>query len=234
MIRAILFDVYGTIAGWRPSRYLLQKRACDELGLGAAVTPEGILRGYARADAFMAAENASRPIRLRDEKGKAAFFSEYERLVLQGCGITISPDQALAIFNRLRKTPSSLVPFDDVVPTLRVLRERGLTLGLISNIDQRGADLMSDLGLSSRLDFAVTSWEIGAEKPDPRVFQAALDRAQVVANEAVMVGDQPGSDIIGAVQAGIAAILIDRDGNHPGYDACPRITSLEDLPPLIP
>lgn len=233
MIRAVLFDVYGTIAGWTPSRYQLQRMACVAFGLEDSVTPEGILKGYASADAFMAVENASNPLRLRDDKGTDEFFAEYERLVLQGCGIDITLDLALEIFNRLKEAPSALTPFDDVVPTLVILRERGLTLGLISNIYLRGVELVDDLGLSNRVDFAVTSGEIGVEKPNPLAFQTALIRAGVEAKEAVMVGDQPSTDIVGAAGVGIAPILIDRDGNYPTYDACPRITTLEQLSPLI-
>ena len=233
MIRAVLFDVYGTIAGWTPSRYQLQKQACSAFELGKAVTPEGILKGYAIADAFMTAENASRPLRLRDQKGRDKFFAEYERLILQGCGIDVRPDLALKIFNRLRDAPSALTPFEDVVPTLIVLRERGMILGLISNMNMHGVDLLEDLGLSNHVDFAVTSGEIGVEKPNPLAFQTALIRAGVEADETVMIGDQPSSDIVGAASVGIAPILIDRDGNHPRFDACPRITTLEQLPPLI-
>ncbi len=233
MIRAVLFDVYGTIAGWTPSRFQLQKQACAAFDLGDSVTPEGILKGYARADAFMTAENASRPLRLRDKKGRDEFFAEYERLVLQGCGIDVGLDTALQIFDRLSDAPSSLTPFDDVVPTLAELRQRGLILGLISNMNMRGVDLLGDLGLSGHVDFAVTSGEIGVEKPNPLAFQTALSRAGVEAREAVMVGDQPSSDIVGAARVGIGPILIDRDGNYPLYDDCPRITTLEQLPPLI-
>ena len=234
MIRAVFFDVYGTIAGWSPSRYQLQRTASDEFGLGDAVTPEGILKGYASADAYMTVENASNPLRLRDKEGRDEFFAEYERLVLQGCGIDVRPDLALEIFNRLSDAPSSLAPFGDVIPTLVFLRERGLGLGLISNMNMRGVDLLDDLGLSNSVDFAVTSGEIGVEKPNPLAFQTALIRAGVEAKEAVMVGDQPSSDIVGAARVGIVPILIDRDGNYPRYDACPRITTLEQLPPLIP
>ena len=233
MIRAVLFDVYGTIAGWSPSRYQLQKMACAAFGLGDSVTPEGILKGYASADAFMTAENASRPIRLRDKSGRDEFFAEYERLVLKGCGIEVGPDTALQIFDRLNDAPSALTTFDDVVPTLAELRGRGLTLGLISNMNMLGVDLLSDLGLSNHVDFAVTSGEIGVEKPNPLAFQTALTRAGVEAQEALMVGDQPSSDIVGAARVGIAPILIDRDGNYPRYDDCPRITTLGQLPPLI-
>ena len=234
MIRAVLFDVYGTIAGWSPSRYQLQRMACAAFGLGDPVTPEGILKGYAAADAFMATENAARPLRLRDKRGRDEFFAEYERLVLRGCGIDVLPDLALKIFNRLNDAPSALTPFGDVIPTLVLLRERGLTLGLISNMNMSGADLISNLGLSNHVDFAVTSLEMRVEKPHPLAFQTALSRAGVEPNEAMMVGDQPGSDIVGAARVGIAPILIDRDGNYPGYDAYPRITTLERLPSLIP
>ena len=234
MIRAVLFDVYGTIAGWSPSRYQLQRMACTAFDLGDEVTPEGILKGYASADAYMTVENASNPLRLRDKEGRDEFFAEYERLVLQGCGIEVGADTALQIFDRLSDAPSSLAPFGDVIPTLVVLRERGLGLGLISNMNMRGVDLLDDLVLSNHVDFAVTSGEIGVEKPNPLAFQTALIRAGVEAKEAVMVGDQPSSDIVGAARVGIAPILIDRDGNYPRYDACPRITTLEQLPPLIP
>ncbi len=233
MIRAVLFDVYGTIAGWTPSRYELQKRACAAFGLEGSVTPEGILRGYAGADAFMTAENASRPLRLRDREGKDEFFSRYQRIVLRGCGIEVEPDLALQIFNRLAEMPSALTPFADVVPTFGTLRDHGLTLGLISNMDIRGTDLLADLGLSGHVEFAVTSREIGVEKPHPLAFQTALIRAGVGAGEAVMVGDQPKSDVLGAARLGIGPILIDRDGNYPHYEDCPRITTLEQLPPLI-
>ena len=233
MIRAVFFDVYGTIAGWSPSRFQLQRRACDAFGLEASVTTGGIMRGYASADAFMAAENAVRPLRTRDQQGRDEFFAEYERLVLLGCGIEATHDLALRIFNRLSEMPSKLAPFDDVLPSLIVLKERGLTLGLISNMNMSGADLLIDLELANHVDFAVTSGEIGVEKPHPVAFQNALERAGVESGEAMMVGDQPSSDIAGAVNVGIAPILIDRDGNHPDYDTCPRISTLDELPPLV-
>ena len=233
MIRAVFFDVYGTIAGWSPSRYQLQRRVWSKFGLADDITPEGILRGYANADAFMTAENAARPIRERSRQDRDDFFGEYERLILKGCGITTTRELALAAFKRLQQESYGLHPFDDVAPTLAILRQRGLTLGLISNIDQRGSELIDSLGLGGYVDFAVTSGETGLEKPDPAAFRAALGKANAAPNESIMVGDQPESDIVGAIRVGITPILIDRDGNHPQYDACPRITSLTQLPPLI-
>jgi putative hydrolase of the HAD superfamily len=79
----------------------------------------------------------------------------------------------------------------------------------------------------------VTSSEARAEKPSRRIFDEALRRARVDAAEAVHVGDQPTTDIDGALGAGLAAVLIDRDGNHPGFRRCPRIVSLFELPGVL-
>ncbi|MDA1190021.1 MAG: HAD-IA family hydrolase [Chloroflexi bacterium] len=233
MIKAVLFDMYGTLAGFSPSRYELQKRACEKFGLGDRVTPEGIVKGYARADAFMSNENARRPLRLRSGEERSRFFGEYERLVLEGCGITVTPERGWEIFEEIRKAPYGMKPFDDVVPALIRLRKRGLTLGLISNMNEDGKTLTDDLGLTGYLDFAVTSGEVGAEKPSPLIFQAALRKASVEAAETVVVGDQPSTDIEGALAVGMSAVLLDRDGNHPWYDRCPRIIVLDQLEAIL-
>ena len=66
MTKVVLFDVYGTVAGWEPSRFEIQKAACSAFGFGDMITPDGILNGYGNADAFMTTENAHSPVRLRD------------------------------------------------------------------------------------------------------------------------------------------------------------------------
>ena len=231
MIKAVLFDMYGTLVGFEPSRFEVQSEACR--GFGIRVTPEGIVRGYAVADAYMTAQNAVDPVRLRDPKGKDEFFGEYERLVLEGSGVEVTALKALEIFRRVRQIPYSLAPFDDVLPALKQLRERGLTLAMITNIDRDGGELVGGLGLGDHLDFTVTSAEVNAEKPHPSIFRKALERAGAEAQEAVHVGDQPASDVEGAMGVGINAVLLDRDGNHLEYIRCPRIESLAELPALL-
>ena len=231
MIKVVFFDVYGTLAGFEPSRYEVQSRAGADFGI--EVTPEGTLRGYAAADAYMNEQNAVLPMRLRNAEKRDEMFAEYERLVLQGSGVEVTRDVALKVFRRLRQIPYELAPFDDVVPALQDLRSRGLAVGLISNIDRDGSELVDSLGLGDHLDFAVTSSEAGADKPDPRIFQVALAKAGAGPQEAMHVGDQPASDVQGALSAGIAPVLLDRDGVHKDFDKCPRIESLLELPALL-
>ena len=88
-------------------------------------------------------------------------------------------------------------------------------------------------GLADYLDFTVTSVEVSSEKPAPTIFRAALRKANSTPDESVHVGDQIASDVEGALAFGIKPILLDRDCNHIGFERCPRIESLSELPDLL-
>jgi HAD superfamily hydrolase (TIGR01549 family) len=119
--------------------------------------------------------------------------------------------------------------FDDVLPTLAVLKEQTLILGLLTNATRNTISIHRQLGLEPYLDFVVTSEEVGADKPKPLIFLAALDRAKVNASEAVHIGDQYELDVVGARGAGINPILIDRYDVYPEISDCPRIHRLPEL-----
>ena len=231
MITAVFFDLYNTLAGFRPSRYEIQSEALADFGI--SVTPEGILRGYHLADAFMSEQNATRPVRRLGREERDAFFAEYERRVLRGAGVDVSSERAGAIWRRVRRVEYGMVIYDDVIPALKACRERGLVVGLVSNMNQGGGELAARFGLLPHLDFAVTSQDVGAEKPDPRIFGYALARAGARAEQAAHVGDQLLTDVAGAVNAGVKPVLLDRDGNHKGYREHPRIEGLAELPGVL-
>lgn len=231
MLKAVFFDLYGTVAGFEPGRFEVQSMACAEFGI--TLTPEGVLRGYADADAYMSRENAIHHIGRRTPAERDAFFAEYQQRVVRGSGAEVSLETAGEIWRRIQQIPYELAPFPDAAPTLRTLRDRGLITGLISNMDMGGEQLVTNIGLTGLFHVAVTSGDVGATKPDPAIFRAALSRAGVHANEAVHVGDQLSSDVRGALAVGIRPVLLDRDRNHPHYRECPRIESLAELPALL-
>ena len=231
MITAVFFDLYGTLAGFRPSRYEIQSEALADFGI--TVTPDGILRGYYLADAFMSYQNATKPVRSLSREENRVFFAEYERRVLRGAGVEVSQDEAWQIWRRIRKIDYGLALFDDTIPALETCRQMGLTVGLISNMNQSGDELAGSMGLLPYLDFSITSHEVGAEKPSPVIFERALERAGARPEDAVHVGDQLSSDVAGAANAGINPVLLDRDGNHRHYAEQPRIEELSELPELL-
>jgi HAD superfamily hydrolase (TIGR01509 family) len=89
------------------------------------------------------------------------------------------------------------------------LRDRGLAVGLVSNAFDPGWLLREDLermGLTERLDAAVFSSEVGKRKPDPRIFEAALEALGVAAENALFVGDTRVADVHGAHAVGMATV----------------------------
>ncbi|MEW6048074.1 MAG: HAD-IA family hydrolase [Bacillota bacterium] len=112
--------------------------------------------------------------------------------------------------------------------SLRKLRELGLTLGVVSNADGRVEQFLETAGLRPYLDFVVDSTLVGVEKPDPRIFQIALERAGVGPGEAVHVGDIFSVDVVGARSAGIEGVAMDPLWLYESCNA-PRLRHLQEL-----
>lgn len=102
--------------------------------------------------------------------------------------------------------------FDDAKPALDELRKSGLRLVCVSNWDISLPDVLAQCGLGDAVDGIVTSAGSGVRKPDPAIFQAALEVAGCGADEALHVGDTVAEDIAGAGAAGIRALHLDRAG----------------------
>ena len=231
MIKAVFFDFYNTLAYFWPPVQEIQAAACREVGL--FVEPEGILKGYAVADELFSRENHRRPLYMRSEEERNRFFTHYEQLILQGAGLDVSPGLAESVWRVGASVPKSFALFPDATSTLAKLKEMGLATGVLSNLNEDLSPLVAELGVAGYLDVLVTSKEVGAEKPDPRMFQAALKRADVQPGEAVHVGDQYHSDVGGARAVGINAVLLDRGDWYPDITDCPRIANLPELVALL-
>jgi putative hydrolase of the HAD superfamily len=90
----------------------------------------------------------------------------------------------------------------DVVPALDALQAAGLSLACVANWDVSLADHLEGLGLMQSFDVTVSSAEAGAQKPDPRPFELALERLGVQASRALHCGDSD-ADREGAARAGL-------------------------------
>ncbi|KAM5587045.1 hypothetical protein ABKV19_005809 [Rosa sericea] len=121
------------------------------------------------------------------------------------------------VFRRIYASFGSAAPysiFPDSQPFLRWVHEQGLKVGLVSNAEYRYKDvILPALGLNqgSEWDFGVFSGLEGVEKPDPRIYEIALERAGNIKPEEVLhIGDSMRKDYVPATSIGMHALLLDR------------------------
>lgn len=99
--------------------------------------------------------------------------------------------------------------FPETMSTLIYLKSKGYHLGVISNgITIKQWEKLIRLGLHHFFDEVITSEEAGAEKPDEKIFQQALEKMNCKAEKSIMIGNKFSEDIIGALNIGMNAILV--------------------------
>ena len=227
MIKAVFFDLYQTLVCYEPPREEVQAKVLKELGI--EVAPEALLYPIVIADEFIYQEHARLPIRKRNDEEKKALWGQYQAIVLKEAGIEPSKELIRGVLGRMQQVKFELKLFDDVLPALSDLKNKGLVLGLISNVDNDIAPVLSRLELKPLLRVVVTSLDAGYNKSKPEIFQEAARRAGVQPREAIYVGDQYQIDVIGASQTGMRGILLDRGGYFKEAIKEPRVQSLYQL-----
>jgi putative hydrolase of the HAD superfamily len=198
VLQAVLFDWGDTLMRWAPEpEHLSDGHRAGLAALGLEPIPELTAR-------------------FRDEYLPAYFepglveeveYPAQVRRLLGEFGITVDDEQLLRF---LEAEHAAWAPARQLAATthalLESLRERGLRLGLVSNAidppDLLHRDL-AEFGVAQRLDVAVFSSEVGRRKPDPAIFDYALERLEVSARDALMVGDTLETDIAGAAALGL-------------------------------
>lgn len=126
----------------------------------------------------------------------------------------------------------------DALPLLDELAARGIRIGVITNgeLDFQLRKIRA-VGLEERLEHVIASGEVGVVKPDARIFEIACERFGVPLSAALYVGDRLATDAIGAADAGLTGVFLDRVGapghGQPVPPGVTRITSLAELPALL-
>ncbi|MGH3325697.1 MAG: HAD family hydrolase [Streptomyces sp.] len=204
-VRAVLFDFSGTL--FQIGSYADRIRAVlpepvDEPAMEAILA--GLEAGLDDPDVVAAQRG-------RDVSAKAhrhAFTTWY------ASAPALAPF-ADAVYEQLR-TPEHWLPYADAETTLTRLTERGIALGVVSDIGWDLRPTFTHHGLAHYFSAWVHSYEHDSEKPDPRLFQHACGQLGVTPEETLMVGDHPAKDG-GAVGAGLRAYVLPA-GASPGSD----------------
>jgi putative hydrolase of the HAD superfamily len=124
--------------------------------------------------------------------------------------------QAQALETMHAVTQARWKPETDALPVLTELRRLGYRLGLVSNAadDTNIQVLVDKVGARDCFEVILSSAAIGVRKPAPKIFRRVLDQMGVQPEQAAMVGDTLGADILGAHNVGMFAIWITRRANR--------------------
>jgi putative hydrolase of the HAD superfamily len=227
--RAVFFDVGETLVHPAPSFPELFAQVLEREG--HRVLPEDVLASSRAVTARFSEASRDGSLWTTSPERSRAFWRSVYVSMLTELGLP-SEDGLRDSLYRAFTDRSNYTLFDDVRPVLEELTSEGYTLGLVSNFEAWLDELLADLGVREAFGVRVISGIEGMEKPDPRIYRLALERAAVDAADAVYVGDNPEFDIDPPAALGMFPVLIDRRERHAGH-AGARITDLADLAEVL-
>jgi FMN phosphatase YigB (HAD superfamily) len=232
-IKAIFFDLDGTLRHSVPHGGDVFSDYVATLGLN--IDHEDRVRGTRWEHLYWASSADLRDDLLAHSGETENFWIEYSRRRLIAIGA--SPAWALANAPKVslhmgaEYRPQSVVP-DEVRETLTKLKEAGYIMAVLSNRDKPFVDVLESHRILEFFDFSMAGGEVNSYKPDTGLFEHALKRADVRAQEAVYVGDNYFADVVGSRLAGLTPVLFDPDEIFPEAD-CIKIRSFPELNSII-
>lgn len=222
---AIVFDVGGTLLDMKPTRAEVFTEVLLENGF--EVDPDRLEKAIRRADRILDEEFAD-----LDGADDSGFWKKFDHLVLEEIGFVGDESR---IYQSLTEKFEGFMPmvetwvdYPETKGVLEELRKRGFMLGVISNATELVNRVLDNLDLRKNFDFVIVSDEVGVNKPSAEIFKMAADKAKTSPNRMLYIGDKLSTDVKGAVDAGMNAILVDRADTYPDAE-CIRIRDLDYL-----
>jgi HAD superfamily hydrolase (TIGR01662 family) len=229
---AVLFDMGHTLVHFDPPETTIIQTAMRDVGIERSVDEIGaavqLVWGEYYRDAetatFAATPDYDRKTQLRLIRG-----------LLDQLGLS-ADDEALEAYDDLIDSrfsqPGVMRPFPEVADVLAALQERDYRLGIVSNWSWNLRDRVARVALDGFFEIVWASAYAGCNKPHPGIFHQALVQMDLPAGRALYVGDSYGHDVVGARNAGVDVVLLDRAGAAVEPD-CPVIGDLWGLFDLL-
>lgn len=187
--------------------------AAELLRHGVRVEPAQVQRAEWRARVHLDDQVFARMAGASTETQASA--TRYLSFLLEGLGVSDARTvERVAEWRRTYNPPVGVWSTRDpqALEALALVRRSGARTAAISNSNGSALSMLTAVGLGPYLEFVVDSGEVGVEKPNPRIFELALDRAGVAASDAAYIGDFYSIDVRGAAAAGLRPVLLDPGG----------------------
>ena len=221
----VIFDAAGTLVGRESPHFFEEFFVIAAREFGHEVPLEDVLSAIRRVfDDPVVRLNRSRMS--TPDQARQYWLDLYAR-VLKDVGVEGELNDGLQAFYDRFQEGIYLEVYSDARPTLDALQRSGVRMGVLSNWSEHLRTILDRLDLSRYFDFQVISAEVGCEKPEGRIFDLTVARADVPHNRILYIGDHPEEDIRPAQQIGIDALLIDRYDKHAAF-RLPSIRQLTD------
>ncbi len=205
----VFFDFGGTLFSYQNlgRGFSLIPRVVNRIGIDAE--PHEFGEAYRRASEEAYQEVGGRSYYLHRD-----LWGETYRRFARALGVELrEPDLEWWLAAQRDLVTESFELREDCISTLRALRELGVTLSVVSNIDDDYLDPMIErAGLSEILPSWTSSEEARSCKPDPQIYHYACEKAGCSAADVLFVGDSREHDIAGAESVGMTTALISEDG----------------------
>jgi FMN phosphatase YigB (HAD superfamily) len=170
LLKSVIFDWFNTLARYEPPRELVHSKALQEFGI--KVDPVKLIKPLLSADKYYFEENIAIPIRKRSAVEQEILLTRYEEILMVEAGLKFDTDLPLKVYRRGKELfgdTLDFVLFDEVIPVMKILRESKLTIGLLTNYAKDMSPLIHRLSLDTYIDFVVTPYNSGSDKPDPGI-----------------------------------------------------------------
>jgi HAD superfamily hydrolase (TIGR01509 family) len=190
-IEAVLFDFAGTLA--QPeSPVAWVQAAAEHCGRAIETGPATVL-----ADRLVTAGRAAGPVPRRIPPHLIEVWAERDlyphahRAAYLGLAATVVDDDLAEALYERSASPGGWIAYADARGTLRALRERGIRIGVLSNIGFDIRPVLAAMDVADLVDAWVLSYELGRVKPDPAIFRAGCTALDTSPQHTLMVGDTP-------------------------------------------
>lgn len=209
--KVIFLDAVGTLFGVRG--HVGQVYATIAQEFGVSVDPNALNRAFLHS--FRSAPSMAFPgVAPRDiPQREYEWWQAVTLYTFQQAGVLEQFRDFSSFFAQLYKhfaTPQPWLIYPDVLPALKQWRSQGISLGIISNFDSRLYPLLDALSLTLFFSSVTISTEVGAAKPNAKIFFTALQKHSCTPECAWYVGDSKEEDYWGAKAAGLRSLLIQR------------------------
>ncbi|KAJ2763277.1 Haloacid dehalogenase-like hydrolase domain-containing protein 3 [Coemansia nantahalensis] len=210
-IRLVTFDLYDTLYTPRDPIGVVYTEPLRRLGID--VSEATMRRGFAEAHKHMRAHypNYGFGLMSSHEWWQQVVARAWRNAGVSAAQLASSPLVAAreGLIRRFA-TDEGYRMYDDVPGLLRYVRRRGIKTGVISNMDEAAESVLDGLGIRSYFDFVLKSVTAGIEKPNPRIFEMALDAVSIPPYDALHVGDSEALDYAPARGVGMEARIVCR------------------------